>query len=48
LHGAAISEFLEKGLSETGKGVAGAVRGIGRFFGGIFGKNESEAESQKR
>jgi len=37
LHTPAISEIIENGVTETGKGVANAAKGIGRFFGRIFG-----------
>jgi len=36
LHGATISNVIETGVTETGKGVGNAVKGIGKFFGGLF------------
>jgi penicillin-binding protein 1B len=36
LHGFNISETLERGVTETGKGIGKVVRGIGKLFGGIF------------
>jgi penicillin-binding protein 1B len=38
-----ISEAIQSGVRETGEKAGGVIKGIGRFFGGIFGgKNDSE------
>ncbi len=36
LHGSIISETLEHGVSEAGKGIGKVVHGIGKLFGGLF------------
>ena len=47
LHGFTISEAIQEGVTETGKGVGKVVTGIGGFFGRIFGggdKNDDKNE----
>jgi len=48
LHGLRISEAIEKGVTEgvteSAKGLGKAVHGIGRFFGGIFGRDKKQEQ----
>src|SRR3989441_4260816 len=37
LHGFRISEAVQEGVTEAGKGIGKAVQGVGKFFGGLFG-----------
>jgi penicillin-binding protein 1B len=37
LHGFHISEAVEEGVAETGKGIGKAIQGVGKFIGGLFG-----------
>jgi len=54
LHGFRISQAVEApveaigtGIKETGSAVGGALKGVGRFFGGLFGKKDEEKERQE-
>lgn len=42
LHGFRISEFLEDGVKDAGKGVGNVFKGIGKFFGGIFSGDKKQ------
>jgi penicillin-binding protein 1B len=37
IHRFSISETIQDGIRETGEGIGGAIRGFGRFLGGLFG-----------
>jgi penicillin-binding protein 1B len=37
LHGFHISEAIQEGVVETGKGIGKAIQGVGKFLGGLFG-----------
>jgi penicillin-binding protein 1B len=37
LHGFHISEAVQEGITEAGKGIGKAIQGVGKFIGGIFG-----------
>jgi len=36
LHGFHISDAVQEGVTEAGKGIGKAISGVGRFIGGIF------------
>jgi penicillin-binding protein 1B len=52
LHGARISEFLDKGVTEpvkeVGKGAGKVFQGIGRIFGGIFGGGDDKDKDKDK
>jgi penicillin-binding protein 1B len=47
LHGFSISETVEHGVTDAGKGVGKVVTGIGKFFGRIFGGGDKDIEQEK-
>jgi penicillin-binding protein 1B len=48
LHGASITDTIEHGVVETGKGAGKVFQGIGRFIGGIFGGGGDKDEEEKK
>ncbi len=44
LHGFKISEAVQQGVTETGKGISKTVSGIGKLLGGLFGGSEKKQE----
>ena len=42
LHGFNISEAVQEGVTEAGKGIGKAFQGVGRFFGGLFGGDDKK------
>ena len=44
LHGFRISEAVQEGVVETGKGIGKAIQGVGRFFGGLFGGGDKSKQ----
>ncbi len=42
LHGFHISEAVQEGVAETGKGIGKAIQGVGKFIGGLFGGGDDK------
>jgi hypothetical protein len=42
IHRFSISDAIGDGIRETGQGIGGAFRGVGRFLGGLFGGGNNE------
>jgi hypothetical protein len=48
IHEVTISDVIGSGVSQTGRGIGSAVRGIGRFFGGVFGGDDNDDDREDR
>ncbi|PYS13681.1 MAG: penicillin-binding protein 1A [Acidobacteria bacterium] len=46
LHGFRLSEAVQDGVVEAGKGVGKVFSGVGRFFGGLFGGRDDKKPKQ--
>jgi penicillin-binding protein 1B len=46
LHGFHISEAVQDGVTEAGKGIGKAIEGVGKFIGGIFGAGDDKKPKQ--
>ncbi len=46
LHGFRLSEAVQEGVAETGKGIGKAIQGVGKFFGGLFGGGDDKKPKQ--
>ncbi len=46
LHGFRISEAVQEGVAEAGKGISKAIQGVGKFFGGLFGGGDDKKSKQ--
>jgi penicillin-binding protein 1B len=47
LHGFRISEAVQEGVTQAGKGIGKAIHSVGRFFGGLFGGGGGDDKKPK-
>ena len=47
LHGFRISEAVQEGVAETGKGIGKAIQGVGKFIGGLFSGGDDKKQQTK-
>jgi len=47
LHGFHISETVQEGITDTGKGIGKAMQGVGKFLGGLFGSGGGDDKAPK-